>query len=350
MARRTAIGLDIGSSGVRAAELAYGRDGARLRRFGQVPLPDTAVRAGEVVDAPVVTAALRELWRTGGFSHRDVVLGVANQRVLVREVDLPAMPLSDLPRALPFQVEGLLPMPVDSVVLDFHPLRSMTSSSGGPLVRGLLVAASRDMVMANVRAAEAAGLHVVSVDLTPFALMRALGSRLDLDVETEALVDIGAHVTNVVVHSDGEPRFVRILLTGGQHLTDAISEGTGVPPAEAEALKHEHGLTATSPEHARAAQALVLSTQALLDEIRSSVDYYSASTPTHPVQRIVVTGGGAQLRGLTERLSAATQTPVVQGNAIASFSTRRAGRDAEQLGLLGPLSAVPVGLALGAAR
>jgi type IV pilus assembly protein PilM len=321
-----------------------------LERFGQVAVPETAVRDGEVLDAPAVTAALRELWASTRFTHKRVALGVANQRVVVRQVDLPGMPLADLASALPFQVQDLLPMPVESAVLDFHPLEAVTGSGGTPLLRGLLVAAARDMVMANVRAVEAAGLTVTSVDLTPFAVLRSVGTRLAPDVETEALVDIGARVTNIVVHSGGAPRFVRILLMGGQDLTDAVSEHAGLPMTEAEELKQRMGLASTSPEHVRVSQALVTSTQALLDEVRSSLDYYTSTTPTHPVDRLVMTGGGSRLQGLAERLAAATRLPVSTGDPLAPLAMGSTGLDADQLALVGPLAAVPVGLALGAAQ
>src|SRR4051812_38297897 len=102
MARR-AVGLDIGTHAVRAAELVLGRDEPVLERFGQVALPPGAVRDGEVVDAPAVAAALRRLWTEAGFRDRKVIVGVGNQRVFVREADVPAMADEDLRSALRFE-------------------------------------------------------------------------------------------------------------------------------------------------------------------------------------------------------------------------------------------------------
>ena len=90
MAGRTAIGLDIGTSGVRAAELSFGKHGVTLEKFGRVALPEGAVRDGEVVDPSVVADAVRQLWSHTGFSHKHVTLGVANQRVIVRQVETTA--------------------------------------------------------------------------------------------------------------------------------------------------------------------------------------------------------------------------------------------------------------------
>ena len=236
----TAIGLDIGTSGVRAAELSFGKGRVTLEKFGQVALPEGAVRDGEVVDGPAVSAAIRQLWSATKFSHKKVVLGVANQRVAVRQIDLPELTPAEMKKSLQFHVQDYLPMPVEQAVLDFHPVQTV-EVNGGRQVRGLLVAAQRDVVMANVRAVEAAGLRVTMVDLTSFAVLRAVGTRLDPDVETEALVDIGARVTNIVVHSNGVPLFVRILLMGGQDITDSVAEKLGVPLTEAEGIKQSLG-------------------------------------------------------------------------------------------------------------
>ena len=348
VAGRTAIGLDIGTSGVRAAELSFGKDGVTLDKFGQVAVPDGAVRDGEVIDAEAVAGAIRQLWAATHFSHKKVVLGVANQRVIVRQVELPQMPEADLKKALPFQVQDFLPMPVEQAVLDFHPLETV-QSNGHAFIRGLLVAASRDTVLANVSCAQRAGLTPTMVDLTSFAVLRSVGKRGDMDVETEAIVDIGARVTNIIVHTAGVPRFVRILLMGGQDITDTVAERLGVPLSEAEGLKQQLGVAGGGPELANASRAVESTTQGFVDEVRGSLDYYAASNPSHPVERLVLSGGGSQLRGLTDRLGQATRLPIVAGNPMSSLHIGRTGLDDAQLAIVQPLAAVPVGLALGAA-
>ena len=361
MPRRTAIGLDIGTSVVRAAELSFGRSGVTLERFGQLVLPPDAVNDGQVVDGDAVAKALRKLWSATKLSHRRVVLGVANQRVIVRQLELPWLARGELAASLPFQVQDLLPMPVDQAVLDFFPIEELTDGSGHRTLKGLLVAAARETVLANVRAAELAGLTVEAVDLTPFAVLRSLGRQTGSAVETEALIDIGARVTNIVVHSGGVPRFVRILLAGGQDVTDAVSEHLRVPPAQAELLKQEAGrapeggllagVDATGAADFDEVLRTVSSTaQDFVTEVRGSLDYYAASNPMAPVERLVVTGGGSRLEGLLDRLSAATRLPVVAGDPMGSVRIGRTGLDDAQLHFVTPLAAVPVGLALGAIR
>lgn len=386
MAGRTAVGLDIGTSAVRAAQLTFGRQ-VTLDKLGQVALPEGAVRDGEVVDADAVSTAIRQLWTQVRFSTKKVVLGVANSRVVVRQVDLPWLPERELKQSLPFQVQDALPMPVEAALLDFYALQELTSDDGVRTVRGLLVAASREMVDGLVGAVTRAGLRPVMVDLTSFAVLRAAGRGLQADSDApdahpdahpdaladsdhdaptdtgidpeaaagavEALVDIGAGVTNIVVHQRGVPRFVRILPMGGQDVTDALAQRLGVSGPEAEGLKREIGARApdelardADPETLRAFEDTV---STFADEVRGTLDYYAASTGSGGVDRLVLTGGGSLLVGLPQRMHAVTRLPVRPGTPFDALRIGSTGLDPDQLRLVAPLSAVPIGLALGAA-
>ena len=353
MAGRSAIGLDIGTSGVRAAELSFGKGQVTLEKFGQVALPYGAVRDGEVVDIDAVAAAIKQLWAHTKFSSKKVVLGVANQKVIVRQVDLPWMPADELKKSLAYQVQDFVPMPVDQAVLDFHPLEELAGPNGGRVLRGLLVAASRDMVNASLAAVQKAGLSPVMVDLTSFAVVRALADadHLGMGAPVEALVDVGAKVTNIVVHQGGIPRFVRILLMGGQDVTDAVADRMGVPYDQAEAMKQQLGLEGArdSMDHQAAARVIEAVGAAFVDEVRGSLDYYLASSGSTPISRLVLTGGGGRLSGLAQRLRTVTRVEVVVGTPMKTLHVGRTGLSPEQIAFVEPLAAVPVGLAMGVA-
>jgi type IV pilus assembly protein PilM len=353
VAGRSAIGLDIGTSGVRAAELSFGKGQVTLEKFGQVALPEGAVRDGEVVDPETVAGAIKQLWAHTKFSSKKVVIGVANQKVIVRQVDLPWMPADELKKSLAFHVQDFVPMPVDQAVLDFHPLEELTGEGGNRILRGLLVAASRDMVNASLEAVQKAGLSPVMVDLTSFAVVRSLADadHLGMGAPVEALVDVGARVTNIVVHQGGVPRFVRILLMGGQDVTDAVAERMGVPQQQAEAMKQQLALGGTGEGmDVQAASRVVEAVgAAFVDEVRGSLDYYLASSGSAPISRLVITGGGARLGGLAARLQVTTRIPVEVGTPMHSLQIGRTGLSPEQIAFVEPLAAVPVGLALGVA-
>jgi type IV pilus assembly protein PilM len=339
---------------VRAAELTLGKGGATLERFGQVALPPGAVRDGEVVDPDTVAGAIKQLWAQAKFGSKRVVVGVANQKVVVRQVDLPWLPLDELRKSLAFQVADFVPMPLEQAILDFHPIEEVTNEQGGRMLRVLLVAAHKDMVWGAVSAVQKAGLQPVMVDLTSFAVLRSLAQSSDvgLAAPAEALIDVGASVTNIVVHQGGVPRFVRVLLMGGGDMTDAVAERLGVPVDQAEAVKQSMGMPAQAgmalADHP-AARVLETNGSAFVEEVRGSLDYYLAAPGAAPLRRVVISGGGSQLKGLAERIAAATRLPVELGSPMQSLKIGRTGLSPEQLQFVQPLVTVPVGLAMGAA-
>jgi len=356
VAGRTSVGLDIGTSGVRAAELSFGKSGVTLERFGQVALPPGAVRDGEVVDVESVAEAIRHLWASAKFGSKKVVLGVANQKVIVRQVDLPWLPDSELRQSLAFQVQDYIPIPVEQAILDFYRVEEFTTDAGVRMVRVLLVAAVRDMVMSAIEAVRKAGLSTTQVDLTPFAVLRAAGQidpiGLQAYGDAEAVVDIGGRVTNIVVHQNGVPRFVRVLLMGGDHVTEAVAERMGVPIEQAEGLKQQMSLGsspgAVETDHP-AARVVETTGASLVEEIRGSLDYYLAQPAAVPLRRVVISGGGARLGGLLPRLALATRLPVVPASPLSSLRVGKTGLSSEQLSYVEPLVTVPVGLAMGVA-
>ncbi|WP_421741425.1 type IV pilus assembly protein PilM [Cellulomonas sp.] len=353
MATSRVIGLDIGSSSVRAAELEFGSGGPTgktaptLVRFGSVPLPLGAVRDGEVTQGEIVSSALRQLWSQAKFESKDVNIGVGNQRVVVRELDLPWMPLAQLKASLPFQVSESLPMSTDDALLDYFPTGEYQGQNGRT-VNGMLVAAQRDTVTANVLAVESAGLRPRMVDLNAFALVRSL-ARGDLARSTVAFVDIGASITTVVVTAQGAPRLVRSLPQGGQHVTNAVASVAGVTLPEAEAIKREVGIGySVSADRAEAAEAVSNVVRTLVEAIRNTFVYYSSNNPGAPLELVVLTGGGAHLAGLGQYLSSASRLQVTLGDPLAGL---RSAKTVSREALVGheAFIALPVGLAYGVA-
>ncbi len=352
MAGSRVIGLDIGSSAVRAAELEFGggtragKSAPGLLRVGEVPLPLGAVRDGEVIQPAVVSHALRQLWSQARFDSKDVIIGVGNQRVLVRELDLPWLPPSQLKASLPFQVGEMLPMSADEALLDFYPSAEVDGQAGR-MYRGMLVAAQRDTVVSNILAVESAGLRPVMVDLNGFALLRAL-ARGDLARATAAFVDVGATTTTVVIASSGVPRLVRSLPSGGQHVTNAVASALNISMPEAENLKREVGVGfAVSADRQPAAEAIGTVVRSLVEGVRNTFVYFQSNNPGAAIDIAVLTGGGAHLPGLGQYVSSATRLPATLGNPVSSLRQGKGTRDLP----LGheSLLALSVGLAYGVA-
>jgi type IV pilus assembly protein PilM len=258
------------------------------------------------------------------------------------------MSLQRIKESLPFHVQEMLPVPVAEALLDFYPV-SQSQSENGPVINGLLVAAVKDAVLANVRTAELAGLTPVDVDLIPFALSRVLVSRPGLN-GCIALIQIGSNTTTVVVSNDGVPQFVRIIPTGGADLTDALCAELDVQRHEAEAIKRSLGLATrvASPDEQRAVETIYHNVNELLTSLRNTINYFVNTRPDARIDGIVITGGGAELPGLPEALGEMTRLPVVTGDPFLGFGLSRS-LDADQLRVRRSSLAVALGLTMGRA-
>jgi len=346
---RSLLGLDIGASSVRAAELSTKTDPPTLERFASVALPRGAVTGGEVSDPATVTAAVKELLSKGRFRAKRTVLGIANQKVVVRQIDMPAMEEDELRGALQYQAQEYIPIPIEDAILDFQVLEETVNEAGERTFKVLLVAAQRDMVSAFVNVAQEAGLDPAVVDLSPFADMRALATTTPLlgIRESEAVIDIGGGVTNIVAHEQGKPRFVRILPMGGNDVTDALVAGMSIDADEAESVKARIGLSPEGgPVPAEGAAKLIEQrASAFIDEVRGSIDYYLTQPGAARISTVILTGGGSKLPGLHERLSTALHLPVEEGQPLARLRLGDLSQTPEELGHMSAVCAVSIGLA-----
>jgi type IV pilus assembly protein PilM len=219
-----------------------------------------------------------------------------------------------------------LPVPVSDALLDFYPI-SEENGDTGPHISGLLVAAIKDAVNANVAAALGAGLRPVQVDLIPFAMTRALAP-LRSARGRDVLVSIGANSTNVVVADNGVPQFVRILTNGGDDITRAIATRLQWAPEQAEQAKLAVGMGGpmTRQEDRPVLEIVYEVVGELLAGIRSTISYYTSARPNEPLGRILLTGGGSHLTGLPNALGELTGLPVVLAEPLASIPTSRSAR------------------------
>jgi type IV pilus assembly protein PilM len=340
----SAVGIDIGTRTITVAEVKQGRGPAAITNFGGVELPVDAVREGEILDVAATAEALRELVASAKVSSKKVWLGVANQRVVVRQIDLPWVEPKELHASLRYQVQEHIPIPVEEAELDVHVVEEFTTDDGERHQRVLLVAGHRDMVTAHVEVAEQAGLKPIGVDLNPFAILRAMGDTSPLEQGRQVLVDIGAGVTNIIVHEAGVPTFVRILVMGGDSLTIALSSGLSIDREEAEILKRQLHVDVGDDVASRIAAEQA---DQFVDEIRSSLDYYQAQTGSTRLSSVVLTGGGSTLAGLQERLEANLRLPVEIGSPFDRWDAKDTVYGPDDLRRVGPSLATAVGLALG---
>jgi type IV pilus assembly protein PilM len=302
---------------------------------------------GEVRDEGTVSEAISQLFKRSRIKARRVVLGVANQRVVVRQVDLPFLEEKEFRTSLKFQVADHIPMPVEAAELDYQILGDFMSDTQEHMMRVLLVAAATDMVESFVGTVTAAGLEPAGVDLTPFAVARAVSpvARGESGAGgAEAIIDVGAGVTSIFVHHNGQPRFVRILLVGGDDATNALANDLKVSFEEAEAIKLDLGRGVGSPEAQRLLQSRVA---ALVEEIRGSLDYYVSQEDSDPVSSIIMTGGGSLTPGLVASVEQTARTQVRRATPLSQMPYAKSGLAQEQVNQVDAVAAAAVGLAMG---
>jgi type IV pilus assembly protein PilM len=241
----TVVGLDIDANHIVAAQVRV--DGSiTIERAAGAPLGPEIVRDGEVVDVEGLATALRTLFADHKLDRR-VRVGLANQQVMVRTIELP--PIDDareLEAAVRFKAQDEIPMPISSVVLDFRSL-GVISTDAGPRQRIMLVAARRDMVERLVSAVTAAGLRPDGVDLAAFALIRAL-SPAPLDASERILYLCVGGLTNLVVAEGTTCVFTRVLNVGLESMTATVAERCVIPTLEARSLLREAGAAALAAD------------------------------------------------------------------------------------------------------
>ena len=335
------VGVEIEADSIAVVEI---RDGREVAKTAVAPLPPGAFADGEVLDPAAVTATLKGLWSEHGLS-KQVRLGVANQRVVTRTMQLPAIEdPAQLQKAVRFQAEDQIPMPLDQAVLDHRVVGGSAGEEGGPQTIEVVVsAARREMIGAALKPIRDAGLDPVGVDLSAFALIRALGDpSLRPDgaspgipgLETVLYCNVG-ETSNLAIAQDRVCRFTRVSPAGLEGIARGLSETTGMSSEHARmwltyvGLGRPTAMIDGDPAAVGATRAALESgADALLDELRLTIDFYGAQEDGAPVDRVVIGGPGGVIPGFAEHLSTGLSIPIASGlpPALASLDPITAAR------------------------
>ncbi len=334
----TVVGLDIEPGYIAAVQVAAG--GVAVENAAYAQLAPGIVRDGEVMDVETLAGVLRELFAEHKLPKR-VRLGVANQRIVMRTIDLP--PLSDskqVASAVRFQAQDHIPMPLEQAVLE-HQILGTVDTPDGPRTRVVLVAARRDVIDHLLEATTAAGLRPAGIDLSAFAMIRAL-HRPDLSGPT-VYVAVGG-LTNLAIAKGVTCVFTRVIQHGTESLAGELAERRGLT------LEHAHAwLTHVGLDEAVARidgdQEIVLEARSVLtegvrrigDEVRNSLDFYAMQEGAEPVDRLVLTGPAVSIPGFArqfgEHAGLEAEVGVVSEAKPGGFQGIDAGRLAVATGL-----------------
>lgn len=343
------VGLDIEAGSVAAAELQVNGVVA-LRAAAVAPLPPGAFGEGEVADPDALAAGLKALFSAHKLSKR-VRLGIANQRIVVRTLRLPAIEdPKALDAAVRFQAQEQMPMPLDQAVLEHHVVGGVPGEDGtAPQIDVVVVAARRDMISSFLEPIRRAGLEPVGVDVAAFGMIRALaGAAAPAPAEGEPprpetvlFCNVG-DIANLAVAHGRACLFTRV--------SDSGLEAMAARLAAARGLSYEHAMQwlmhvgveqppeAIEGDHETVAEArrvLEEGISGLTDDLRLSLDYYSAQEAAVPVERIVLSGPGSVIAGFAARVEQGLGLPVLayQPAALAGYDAFSAARLTMPFGL-----------------
>jgi type IV pilus assembly protein PilM len=339
------VGLDIGSSAIKAVEIAIkGRDkGFELRSLGIAPLQNEAIVQGAFLNQSAIVDAIGESIEIGRIKTKEVAVAVSGHSVIVKKVSLPAMTRDELEEQIQWEAEQYIPFDVNEVHLDFQILD--TSESEGQM-DVLLVAAKRDLVDDYVQVITEAGLIPAVVEVAAFAVENAFECNYDREPdEVVGLINIGAQVVNINVVQNDIPVFTRDITTGGNQYTEEIQKSLSISFEEAERIKlgggSEQGQEVIPQEVEQAMRSV---TDTVLGEISRSLDFFGATSAESRISRVLLTGGGARIPGLDAAFRERSGFEVELMNPLSRMLPSK-GFDPEYLDSVATSLGVGIGLA-----
>ena len=340
---KTCIGLDIGSSSIKAVQLKTSRSGVELQAFGMQPLVPQTIVDGTIMDQAAVVEAIRALWSRLRLKQKDVAIGIAGHSVIIKKIAVPAMKLDELPTQIRYEAEHHIPFSKEDVEIDYHVVTPHNAQGQTEL---LLVAAKKEVVADYTQVVRDASLSTQVVDVAAFAGQNGYEANYTLDPrETIVLVTVGATISNINIVRGGVSLFTRDVTIGGNAYTEEIQKQLGVSADEAEAYKvggshDEHGVVPQEVERIIEGVAEVMA-----GEFQRSLDFFLATTADTNVSRIALAGGTAKVAALQRAIERRSRLTVEVVDAWKRI-TIGPGLDRAYLSAHSPEALVGLGLAL----
>ena len=337
---RQLVGLDIGSSSIKAVELKSTKAGYELVSYGMESLAQDTVVDGAIMDAPQVANAISKIFDAQRIKTKNVATSVSGHSVIVKRVPLPLMTEEELYDRIPSEASQHIPFDIADVNLSYQLLESMDSQ-----MDVLLVAVKKDKILNHTNVLAQAGKTPVVVDIDAFALQNCFEVNYEPDAgQTVALLNIGASVMNINIVRGGVPLFTRDVSVGGNQYTDALQKELDLSFEDAERLKRGDSLPSVTDDQKQ--QILRSVSDILTLEIQKTFDFFRATASGESIQRIVVAGGTARVPGLVDLLREEFAMPVEELNPFRKVLINPSRHSDDQIREMSPRLAIAVGLAL----
>ncbi len=335
------IGLDIGSSSIKLAELTVNSNGAVLDNFAVIPCPPMAVSNGEITDSVVIAESIKTAFKENSFRNRNACLGLSGTAVIIKKISIPRVDPKNLAEQVRYEAAQYLPFDISQVTLDHHVLPFSQSAENMDL---LVVAAQNEFILSYLQSVGQAGLKCKILEVSSLALANAFELNYGKTSEPIALFNFGSSITNFLVLFQGEVIFSRDIPVGGFHFTNEISKNMGVTFEEAETLKISQSQQLDVPEETRTFMNIAL--EHVTEEVRNSIDFYTATANGLTLSKAYFTGGASLTAGLIEHLQDALKLPFEVLNPYKSIKAGNKKLTPHYLQQIAPFVAVACGLGI----
>ena len=307
---KNCVGLDIGSSSIKALQLKQTKRGLQLENFGIEPLPPQTIVDGTIMNQGAVVEAIRALVKKLRLRQREVAIAIAGHSVIIKKIAVPRMSPEELEEQIPWEAEHHIPFAKDDVEIDHQVINPQNAQGQMEL---LLVAAKKEVVGDYAAVAREASLLPVVVDVAAFTLQNAFEANYTVaQNETAALVNVGAAISNINIIAGGASVFTRDVTIGGNAFTEEIQKQLGVAYEEAEAYKVGGAAGAEAHEVLPHEVERILEQvgQSMAGEFQRSLDFFLATAADAAITRIYLAGGTARAPALQRAIEERSRLPV----------------------------------------
>jgi type IV pilus assembly protein PilM len=339
------VGLDIGSSAVKAVELKLTGKSYRVTAFGSEAVPPDSIVDGAIIDGTAVADAIRRLFDGNAFKSKDVAASLSGNAVIVKKINLPVMTEAELAESIYWEAEQYIPFDIQDVNLDYQILNPGTSAEANGTMEVLLVAAKKDKIADYTGVISQAGRVPVVLDVDAFALQNAY----ELNYLPEAgmvvvLLNAGASSININIMSGDQSLFTRDISIGGNAYTEAVQKELSLPFDNAEQLKK--GQDVDGMKFTDAIPVLHAMTENVLLEIQKTFDFFKATASSDRIDRVLLSGGASRVDGFSDALAERFGAPVEAFDPFKKIAFTPDKPGLTDAAHFMPTAAVAVGLAL----
>ena len=336
------IGLDIGSRTIKAGEVAETKKGRKLKKFGVIEIAPGVIEDGSIKDHEAAAEAIRELFRTYNIKDQNVAISIGGYSVIVKKINMQTMTEEQLHDTIHFEAEQYIPFDIADVNLDFQILGK--SDNNPNQMNVLLVAAKKEMVNDYVNLVQEAKLNPCVIDVDAFALQNVFELNYSAKDENIALIDIGASKTSLNILKENASVFMRDVSLGCGQINQKIASRIGCSLEEAEQIKYGGQSDRMPAETLNEIVVSVVSDWCI--EIRRALDFFYSTYPDDQIKRIILSGGGANIKPFRQMLSTETSAEVETINPFHMVEIEEDTFDSAYLERVAPQAAICMGLAI----